>query len=173
MKNSPDICTILVISPTPSSAVTTRRSDRRCSTRVDVWILAVQLRLHSSAEIFFLSKFKLILMELFLFGENWHSRILYVVTKYLDIRITKAREGWSPRGNVDQLSRKFSENSYLYAINAGVGSSPNRVRHGNDTHRREFFQTCITGSRLCNRPQRDMLAPLPRFMVRIARCIIF
>ena len=68
MKNSPDLCTILVISPTPSSAVTTRRSDRRCLTRVDVWILAVQLRSHSSAEIFFLSKFKLILMELFLFG---------------------------------------------------------------------------------------------------------
>lgn len=167
MKNSPDICTILVISPTPSSAVTTRRSDRRCLTRVDVWILAVQLRSHSSAEIFFLSKFKLILMELFLFG------ILGSCMSSLNILTSKAREGWSPRGNVDQLSRKFSENSYLYAINAGVGSSPNRVRHGNDTHRREFFQTCITGSRLCNRPQRDMLAPLPRFMVRIARCIIF
>jgi hypothetical protein len=76
VESSPEICTILVISPAPSSAVRTRRSDRRCSTRGSQ---AVQLRsrtacctLHSSAEIFFLSKSKLILLliELFLFGEN-------------------------------------------------------------------------------------------------------
>ena len=59
---------------TLSSAVRTRRSDRdnrRCSMRVDVWIPSSAATLmhctsHSSAEIFFLSKSKLI--ELFLLG---------------------------------------------------------------------------------------------------------